>query len=307
MEAALVIMAAGMGSRYGGEKQTDKIGPNGETLMEYSIYDAIRAGFTKIVFVIKPEMLKTVKEQFGDRLEEKCGRDGKKVKVEYAFQDLNSVPCFYAVPPEREKPFGTVHAVLCAKDSVNEPFAVINADDYYGIKSFETMFDSLTRLPDEGRAVMVGYFLKNTVSENGTVTRGVCESRDGKLFKVTETYKILQLPDGSIRETESGINGAPLDPDSLVSMNFWGFTPWIFGELEKYFHDFLRQLPADNIKGECLLPAMIDTMIRQGRLEVEVLPTKCSWFGMTYKEDREEVAREIKKLHESGAYPETLR
>jgi UTP-glucose-1-phosphate uridylyltransferase len=307
MEATLVIMAAGMGSRYGGEKQTDKIGPNGETLMEYSIFDAIRAGFTKVVFIIKPEMLQTVKQQFGDILEKKTARNGKNVRVEYAFQDFRSVPDFYAVPSQREKPFGTVHAVLCARKFVNEPFAVINADDYYGIDSFRTMYDSLTKLPEEGKALMVGYYLKNTVSEHGTVTRGVCQSIGGKLAKVTETYKIMKMPDGTIRDTASSEEGVVLDPESLVSMNFWGFSPRIFDELDTYFCDFLKALPEDNFKSECLLPAMVDALIGSGRMEVAVLPTESTWFGMTYKEDRGLVAGEIMKLHGCKAYPETLR
>ena len=307
MKAALVIMAAGMGSRYGGEKQTDGIGPAGETLMEYSIFDAVRAGFTKVVFIIKPEMQKTVKELFGDRLANVKAKDGENVSVEYAFQDFSRVPDFYKVPQERTKPFGTVHAVLCASGCVSEPFAVINADDYYGVQSFDSIYRCLISMPEKNKAAMVGYYLKNTVSENGTVTRGVCKSEDGKLVDVTETYKIMKFKDGTIRDTQSDPSGVLLDPESIVSMNFWGFSPWMFGEMEKYFHEFLKKLTADDIKAECLLPSMVDKMIKEKRLEVEILTTKSSWFGMTYKEDKALVSEKIKMLHDDGTYPGTLR
>ena len=300
MDAALVIMAAGMGSRYGGNKQIDGMGPNGEILMEYSIYDAIRAGFNKIVFVIKPEMEETLKELCGDRI-------AKQVDVAYVYQTFDSIPDFYHIPEERTKPFGTVHAVLAAKDVVDSPFAVLNADDYYGVSAFKTMYDALCDLPETGAACMVGYRLKNTVSENGTVTRGVCSVEDGKLAKVTETYKIKPFDDGTIRDINFHEEGDIIDPDSLVSMNFWGFTPWMFEVMDTYFENFLKNLEPDNIKGECLLPIMIDELMRSKKVEVEMYSTDCVWFGITYKEDKPEVEKSIRALHDNGTYPPSLK
>lgn len=300
MNTTLIIMAAGMGSRYGGNKQVDAIGPGGEILMEYSIYDAIRAGFNKVVFIIKREMLDTVREMVGDRI-------AKKVQVEYAFQDFSSLPAFYQVPAGRTKPFGTVHAILCARDVVHEPFAVLNADDYYGVPAFQSMHDCLQSLAPTGEAAMVGYRLCNTVSENGTVTRGVCSLLDGKLAAVKETYKIRPFPDGTIRDTSQSEEGAALDPQALVSMNFWGFTPWIFEAADAYFTAFLKALAPDSVKGECLLPIMVDDLMRAGGLSVRVLSTDAVWFGITYREDKPYVMGELKALHAAGVYPKTLR
>ena len=214
MGATLLIMAAGMGSRYGGNKQVDGLGPSGEILMEYSIYDAIRAGFDKVVFVVKPGMQDIINRICGERI-------AKKVKVDFAFQDFSSVPSFYAIPAERTKPFGTVHAVLVARDVIDQPFAVINADDYYGVSAFKTIYDKLQQLAPEGEATMVGYQLRNTVSKNGTVSRGVCSAQDGMLSKVVETLKIKLCENGEIRDIANGEPGAPLDPLAPVSMNFW--------------------------------------------------------------------------------------
>ena len=237
MNAALVIMAAGLGSRYGGNKQVDGVGPNGEVLMEYSIHDAIRAGFTKVVFIVKPEILGLVRTLCGDSLRGKTTRGGKPLEVCYAFQDFESLPAFYTLPAGRTKPFGTTHAVLCARDYVNEPFCVINADDYYGVDAYRAMYDELCRLPQSGRATMVGYLLKNTVSLNGTVSRGICRVENGELTGVKEALKIQLYPDGHIADIADG-TPRPLDPDTPVSMNFWGFTPAIFDELETYFEAF---------------------------------------------------------------------
>ncbi len=306
MKAALVIMAAGMGARYGGNKQIDGIGPDNEILMEYSIHDAIRAGFTKVVFIIKEDMLETVKRICGTRLESLKTADGNPLEVKYTFQDYSSIPPFYSIPSDRTKPFGTVHAVLCAREYINEPFCVINADDYYGIPAYETMFKELSRLPESGEATMVGYRLKNTVSEHGAVTRGVCSEKDGYLQNVTETYKIRLFPDGSIRDTATDENGVLLDPESVVSMNIWGFTPRMFEAMENYFEAFLKNIQEGDIKAECLLPIMVDAMIKEGSLKVSMLHTDAQWFGMTYKEDREIVRGELLKLHNSGIYPPTL-
>lgn len=299
MGATLLIMAAGMGSRYGGNKQVDGLGPNGEILMEYSIYDAIRAGFDHVVFVIKPGMKDMLASICGDRI-------AKKVKVDYAFQNFSSVPSFYHIPEERTKPFGTVHAVLVARDYIDQPFAVINADDYYGVSAFGTIYDKLQTLAQEGEATMVGYQLQNTVSKNGTVSRGVCHAVDGNLDKVVETLKIKLCDNGEIRDIGAGEPGELLDPLAPVSMNFWGFTPWIFGKLEEYFVNFLQGLAPDAIKAECLLPVFVDDLMHKGELVVPMLTTDAVWFGVTYKEDKPFVQAELRKLHESGVYPASL-
>ena len=299
MSTSLVIMAAGMGSRYGGNKQTDSIGPHGEILMEYSIYDAVEAGFDQVVFIIKPEMETSFRERYGNKI-------AQKVKVAYAFQSFDSVPDFYQIPAERVKPFGTAHAVLCARDVVDGPFAVINADDYYGKTAFRSMYEKLQELAPAGEAAMVGYRLRNTVSENGHVTRGVCKVADGRLEEVVETYKIMPFPDGTIRDVNEDPNGVLLDPDCLVSMNFWGFTPWIFEKLEDAFTAFLKALAPEDIKAERLLPAVVDQQMKAGNLVTYVLSTDAVWFGVTYREDKAYVQEELRKLHEAGDYPESL-
>ena len=306
MKAALVLMAAGLGSRYGGNKQVDGVGPGGEILMEYSIHDAIRAGFTKVVFIIKEDIVDLVDRLCGNYLRHAKTRDGEPLEVCYAMQSYDSVPDFYAIPQERTKPFGTAHAVLCARDFVKEPFCVINADDYYGVDAFHAIYEELQQMPQEGHAAMVGYLLKNTVSENGTVTRGVCKTENGSLTGIRETMKIRLFPDGTIADT-SGDVPQLLDRDAVVSMNLWGFQPAIFDELERYFAEFLRTLPPEDIKSECLLPTMIGELLEQKRLQVKVLSSADRWFGMTYYEDRAEVARELQALHDVGVYPVTLK
>lgn len=303
MKAALVIMAAGLGSRYGGNKQVDGVGPNGEILMEYSIYDAIRAGFTKIVFVIKPGMEEMMRRICGDYVARRTAADGSVVEVCYAVQDFTGLPAFYHLPAQREKPFGTGHAVLCARPYVNEPFCVINADDYYGVDAYRKIYQALQRLPEQGNAAMVGYLLKNTVSERGTVSRGVCRVEDGRLLGIKETLKIRLEPDGTIADEAEGV----LPADAVVSMNFWGFAPSFFRELEMFFYDFLRYEAGDNIKAECMLPSLVGKLIGGGKLKVSVLQSADRWFGMTYHEDRQAVAEELKRLHACGVYPETLR
>lgn len=305
MKAALVLMAAGLGSRYGGNKQVDGVGPGGEILMEYSIHDAIRAGFTKVVFIIKEDIVELVDRLCGNYLRTATTRDGQPLEVCYAMQNYDSIPDFYEIPAQRTKPFGTTHAVLCAKDYVNEPFCVINADDYYGVDAFRAIYEELQQMPQDGRAAMVGYLLKNTVSENGTVTRGVCQTENGWLTGVKETMKIRLFPDGTIADTENGAMDV-LDPDAVVSMNLWGFQPSIFKEFESYFHAFLREV-GDDIKRECLLPSMIGELLEKDKLQVKVLSSADRWFGMTYHEDRQTVSEELMKLHEAGIYPPTLK
>ncbi len=301
MNTTLLIMAAGLGSRYGGNKQIDKIGPNGEILMEYSIHDAVAAGFDKVVFVIRKSMDQLFREGIGNKI-------AGKVQVEYAYQEYDSLPGGFQAPADRTKPYGTVHAVLCAKDVIHEPFAVINADDYYGRDAFKAMADCLHRMAGTvGKASMVAYYLKNTISENGHVTRGVCtKDEEGNLAKVTETYKILPFPDGTIRDINDDPEGVILDPNALVSMNFWGFAPSFFDAAEKYLADFLVNGEGDALKKEFVLPSLVDMMMHRDGLKVEVLSTDAVWFGITYKEDKAYVMGELKKLHDCGVYPAAL-
>ncbi len=292
MKTTLLIMAAGLGSRYGGDKQVDGIGPHGEMLMQYSIYDAVEAGFDKLVFVIKPAYRELIDKLCG-------GLSG--VEVACVYQDFDSIPSFYKVPLDRVKPFGTVHAVLSASGVIDEPFAVINADDFYGRDAFAKMHEHLVSL-GRGEGAMVAYRLKNTVSLNGSVTRGICLVEDGALAGVKETYSIVVDKDGVISDADSGV----LDGEALVSMNMWGFHASAFRNMKEEFDAFLRAIPDGDIKAEYALPTMVDTLISDGKLRVDVLSTDAVWFGVTYREDRDYVASELKKLHESGIYPEKI-
>ena len=303
MHSSLVIMAAGLGSRYGGSKQVDGIGPNGEILMEYSIHDALRAGFDKVVFIIKPEMQEMMDGLVG-YLKQKKTADGRPVEVAFVYQDFTSVPSFYRIPEERTKPFGTVHALLCAEPAVDGPFCVINADDYYGVDAYRTIYEELGKLAPSGESTMVGYLLKNTASLHGTVSRGVCKVKDGKLDSIQETLKIQLYPDGHLTDLDTNTD---LDPETVVSMNFWGFMPSIFPALRAYFEAFLRGLPDGAVKAECLLPVMVGEELKAGRMTVSVLNSRDKWFGMTYHEDRALVAADLQKLHEAGVYPPSLR
>jgi len=304
MKTSLVILAAGLASRYGGDKQVDGVGPHNEILMEYSIYDALRAGFDKVVFIIKPDMEALVERLCGARLRKKAALSGAPVEVAYACQDFSSVPSFYRIPQGRTKPFGTVHALLCAEDAVREPCCVINADDYYGPGAYRAMREELARLPAAGRAAMVGYLLKNTASIHGAVTRGICSmGEDGALRSIRETRGIQLYPDGSLRELSTG---APLDRDAVVSMNFWGFMPSIFSELRRYFAYFLRNEAGDDPKAECLLPVMADHLMKTAELRISVLQSEDRWFGMTYQQDRASVAEALAGLHRDGVYPQRL-
>lgn len=298
MHTTLLVMAAGLGSRFGGNKQIAKVGPNGELLLHYSMHDAAKAGFDKVVFVIKRAM----EADFRALL---AGSIPSGVEVHYAFQEFDNLPGGFVPPEGRVKPYGTVHAVLAAKDVIAEPFAVINADDYYGKDAFVTMADSLRRMQGkENAASMVAYCLKNTVSENGTVTRGVCETdASGNLTKVTETYGIKPFLDGTIRDVHHDEDGVILDPDAPVSMNFWGLTPWFFQAAERDLIAFLRDGSGDPMKKECVLPVEIDRLMHTDGLTVEVLHTNAVWFGVTYLADKEYVAGELRKLHGQGAYP----
>ena len=260
--------------------------------MQYSIYDAIKAGFDKLVFVIKPE--------HQDVIEQFC-KDIKGVEVVFVYQDFSSIPDIYTVPEDRVKPFGTVHAVLCARDAIKEPFAIINADDYYGADAFAVLYKKLQNMQD-GEATMVSYLLKNTVSKNGGVTRGVCSVTNGSLTDVRETYNITVDELGVIRDSECG----ELSPDLLVSMNMWGFSPDVFAMAELSFKSFLLGIEQGNVKAEYALPTMVDSFVKNGQIKVDVLSTDSVWFGVTYKEDKEFVAQELYKMHAQGAYPEKL-
>ena len=293
-KSALLIMAAGLGSRYGGNKQVDRIGPDGEILMQYSIFDAVKAGFNKIVFIIKPE--------HRELLEDMC-KDFKANGIEicFAYQDFSSIPSFYKIPEDRIKPFGTVHAVLCAKDVINEPFAIINADDFYGADAFKTMHDDIVSIKAP-MGLMVAYDLDKTVSPNGTVTRGVCKTKEGFLEKIAEVYNIGVNQDGTISDKELG----ELDPKSPVSMNMWGFTPEIFNTMSASFDSFLNNIKAGDIKAEYVLPTFVGQAVSQGDISIKVLRTDSEWFGVTYIEDRPEVAKKLLEMKNNGTYPEKL-
>ena len=299
MSATLVIMAAGLASRYGGAKQIEKVGPAGEILMEYTIHDAQRAGFDRFVIILQPQMLDDFRAVCGERIE-------KKVPVDYAFQSYDALPAWYTVPEGRTKPYGTVPAVLSGKDVITGRFAVVNADDYYGPSAFTLMYEALEKLPETGRACMVAYRLRNTVSDFGTVTRGVCSIQGSEMTSVEETFKIGKAPDGTIRSYYTNEDGDILNGDSPVSMNFWGFTEWSLGEMEKYFDAFLRSGAGKELKSECLLPTMVGDQIKSGELHVDAETTDEVWFGMTYHEDRATTAAMLQKLTAEGKYPESL-
>ena len=301
-KATLVIMAAGIGSRFGGGiKQLAPIGPNGEIIMDYSIYDALEAGFDKVVFVIRKDLEKDFKEIIGNRIE-------KEVEVAYAFQELDDIPeKFSGKFTGRTKPWGTGQAILCCKDVVSEPFLVINADDYYGKEAYVKVHDYLIQeQPDDGilHICMAGFRLGNTLSDNGSVTRGVCHIEEGALTGVTETHNIFKTADGAEARNDDKVE--KLDVKSLVSMNMWGLTPVFMETLEKGFVDFLSEIKEGDIKKEYLLPEMIDRLIKEGKAKVDVLETKDTWFGVTYQEDKASVTAAFKKLAEDGVYPAQL-
>jgi hypothetical protein len=287
----LVLLAAGMGSRYGGLKQVDPVGPSGETLLDYSIYDALRAGFGKVVFIIRHDIEAQFRDVVGKRFE---GR----VPVDYAFQELHDLPAGFKVPEGRTKPWGTTHAILAAENVVREPFAVLNADDFYGRESFATLARHLTSgAPD---LAMVGFQLKNTLSDHGTVARGICGvGPDGYLTSVEEFTKIEKTPTGA-REGDRTFTG-----DELVSMNFWGFQPGVFPDLRERFTAFLQQ-SGQELKSECYIPATVNELMKAGKARVKMLSSRDPWFGVTYKEDKPRVVESIARLVQRGDYPARL-
>ena len=302
-KTTLVIMAAGMGSRFGkGIKQLAPVGPSGEIIIDYSIHDALEAGFNKIVFIIRKDLEKEFREIIGNRIE-------KLTEVSYVFQELDDLPTGFEKPAERTKPWGTGQAVLCCKGVVKEPFAVINADDYYGKDPFVKIHDYLVEEHETQKNTadicMAGFVLKNTLSDNGGVTRGICHlDADGKLNGIQETFHIVKTPEGAGSETDTGI--IPVDMESLVSMNMWGFQPEFLDTLEEGFVSFLNEVPEGDLKKEYLLPTKVDQLLKEGKATVTVLPTDSQWFGVTYQEDRAAVVEEIRKLVEQGVYKADL-
>lgn len=303
-DTTLVIMAAGIGSRFGGGiKQLEPVGPGGEIIMDYSIYDALQAGFNKVVFIIRKDLEKDFKEVIGNRIE-------KIVKVEYAFQELDHLPVGFAKPADRTKPWGTGQAVLSAKRLVKEPFLVINADDYYGKEAFQKIHDYMIGEMDQEASVydlcMGGFLLTNTLSENGGVTRGVCQvDENGYLKKVTETYEIQKAGGEILAKDEKG-SPVAIDSASHVSMNMWGLPPSFISELERGFPEFLAGIEDGDIKSEYLLPRIIDRLVADGKARVKVLETSDKWFGVTYREDKAQVVDSLRELIASGIYPEKL-
>ena len=303
-KTALVIMAAGLGSRVGkGIKQLAKVGPSGEIIMEYSIHDALEAGFNKVVFIIRKDIEKEFKEIIGDKIE-------KVAEVAYVYQDLNDLPEGFTCPEDRTKPWGTGQAVLAAKKAVQEPFLVINADDYYGKEAFGKIHDYLVEEKEAGEKMdicMAGFILENTLSDNGGVTRGVCAlNPDRKLVGITETYNIQKTEEGPAAVDEETGEKNYLDAQTLVSMNMWGFQPEFMELLEKCFSEFLAGVQPGDIKKEYLLPGVVDQMIKEGKAEVSVLKTHDTWFGVTYQEDKEIVMKSFKELEEKGVYTNPL-
>lgn len=284
-----------MGSRYGGLKQMDGVGPHGEAILDYSVMDAIKAGFGKVVFVIRHSFADDFKKIFNEQ------HWNNRIKVEYVFQELDMLPAGFSVPEGREKPWGTNHAVLMAKGAIHEPFAIINADDFYGSDAFRVMADYLRTLEGKkGEYCMVGYRLENTLSENGSVSRGVCQvSDEGLLIGMTERTSIAHTPDGIAYTDDEGSH--PLPADATVSMNLFGFTPDYFVESEKLFVDFLKER-GNELKSEYYIPLAVNTFIANGYATMRVLKTTAKWFGVTYKEDRPAVVARLKALHEAGEY-----
>ena len=298
VKTSLVVMAAGIGSRFGGGiKQLEPVGPNGEIIMDYSIHDALAAGFDRVVFIIRRAIEKDFKEIIGDRISKVC-------EIAYVYQENSAIPEGIAVPEGRTKPYGTGHAALCCKGVVNEPFAIINADDYYGRECFKLIHDYLVSTADKKDPVcfcMAGFYVKNTLSENGGVSRGLCEvDENGFLADVTETHNIVPNGTGVAVKTEEGL--VEISPESYASMNMWGLTPAFFDRTEAGFEEFLKNLGEGDVKSEFYLPRAIDTMLKEGLATVKVLPTGEKWFGVTYREDKPGVVDAFKKLYATGVY-----
>ena len=286
-DATLVVMAAGMGSRFGGLKQIEPIGPGGQAIVDFSVYDAKKAGFNKVVFVIKHEIEKEFKEIVGKRIE-------KTIDVDYAFQETDMLPDGFLCPPDRQKPWGTAHAIYCCRNVVKTPFAVINADDYYGKGAYKKIYDHLKK--EKGDYCMVGFKLKNTLTENGTVSRGICNVQNGFLKSVVERTKILDC-----KYTEDDKSWVDLPSDCIVSMNMWGFTPDVFGYIENDLIDFLRE-KINVPKAEYYLPMVVSNVIERGDKDISVLVADDRWYGVTYKADKENVVSALGEKIKNGEY-----
>ena len=297
----LVIMAAGMGSRYGGLKQIDAVDEQGHIIIDFSIFDAIKAGFQKVIFIIKREIEKDFKEVIGNRIE-------KIIDVEYVYQEIDKVPDNFSIPVGRVKPWGTGHAILCCREKIRGPFAVINADDFYGREAFVKIYEFLNTVDKSDLYTMVGYQLKNTLTEHGSVARGVCNvNEEGYLTEITERTKIEKFPEGAKYYVSETDTWEEISIDSIVSMNLWGFRQNIFEELKEEFETFLKnEVPNNPAKSEFFLPTVVQNMIEKQKVQVEVLHSKDQWFGVTYKEDKEVVLKEIAMLKEQGVYPANL-
>ena len=291
-DITLLVMAAGMGSRYGGLKQLDAVGPNGETIIDFSVYDAIRAGYNKVVFIIRKDFEKQFKQKISNKYK-------NKIDVEIVYQDLNDLPRSFRCPNERSKPWGTGHAILAARNAISEPFVAINGDDFYGKESFEVISNYYSSV--NSGFVMAAFQLDKTLSENGSVSRGICEQNSSELVTVVETHDIKKNSVGII-ECNRDIS---LSGNELVSMNMWGFTPTLFDHLEKMFNDFLAGNISD-LKSEFLIPSVINDLIEKNIEKVKVLKTQSTWFGVTYVEDKAFVEIQIKELIQSGEYPVSL-
>ena len=301
MDKTLVLLAAGMGSRYGGLKQLDTLGPHGETLMDYSVYDAMRAGFTKVVFIIRRDIEDEFKRVIGSRY-------AGNIEVDYAFQDLKDLPGGFVPPADRVKPWGTAHALYAARNVVNTPLAVLNADDFYGRDSFAKVAAYLDeRAPAGGLyGAMCGFKVANTLSENGTVSRGVCQVSDGNLASVVEHTKIVRNENTGVIESLLDDNSVmPLSEDTLVSMNLWGFSPAIFGEIERMLTEFLAKR-GNELKSEFYIPSVADELIKSNLMQIKMLTTNSTWFGVTYREDRDKTVATLRDLTDNGEYPEQL-
>lgn len=297
MKPTLLVLAAGMGSRYGGLKQLDEVGPNGETIIDYSVYDAIRAGFGIVVFVIRENIEEAFKEKVSDKFK-------GKIEIKFAFQEVNTKIEGIDEMPERTKPWGTGHAVLVAQDLINEPFAVVNADDYYGIEALQKVADFLANDCNEKHYSMVGFQLKNTISENGSVSRGVCSTDENDyLTTVTERTSIRRV--GKVICYEENDKKFFLEDDTVVSMNLWGFHQNVFEHSRKMFVDFVKNNP-DNPKAEFYIPLVVNDLLEKEAIKLKVLTSTEKWYGVTYKEDKDDVVKAMKSLHNDGKYPKAL-
>lgn len=299
MSLTLLVLAAGMGSRYGGLKQIDPVGPGGETLLDYSVYDAVRAGFDRVVFIVRGDMEQDFRAAVASRVE-------RRVAVEYCRQELEMVPGWFSIPPERRKPWGTGHAVLAARDAIGGNFAAVNADDFYGAGSYRRLAGHLQQAADgrRGDYGMVGFRLRETLSDHGTVARGVCRSSQGLLEQVVELTRIARSGDGAVHTDPQG-RARNLSGDELVSMNMWGFTPSIFEHLERAFARFLRERGRED-GAEFMIPTLVNDLVAAGQAKVRVLRSFDSWFGVTYREDRDRVTSQIRDLVRRGSYPAPL-